>query len=1421
MLLRIKTWKVQQTLRNRLFKSSCKIIMLGSLALVTARVHGISYAGYNIDLPGYVNWYAAGTPVLQIGDTLYLPQASPVGITGLGTNGLAIQESGNVTGNISVGDDSNANISTAISGTVTMGENSTLSISGTINGAVTTGADSVITLSGAASLPGGIVGNSSVLNFTTGTFTPPTSVTGINTLNVNSGTFTLSNAYPLTTALNIASGATLSLAASLSTSLAETTNNGSLNLNIASALPAGELTNSSTGTITLGASQSLNNITTNEGTIGLGIYTLTNNGNFTNTGNIQNSTFNNYGTFNYTSGTITTTVFNNYNIMNLYGNFAPSNSFTSVNGSVYVAGGNLSKSIANASKLYLGQDSNGTTYADTYTSGGTITGVGEIRVFTGSTFTISDNTSVTTSFTVDNNATLTVSSGVVSGSGGSTFTNSGITTLSGGTLTVPVFVNNNIFNITGSTWNAASHTSITNTGTIYVVSPGNITFPATLSINGILNIGKSYSGTIADTTIASANTFTIPIINIYGDSTISGTLVTSNVYLASSGAMNQPIGATVGGNSLTIGMDSYGTMYSPTVTLGTVTRFPSIYVRGGTLTTSGSYSNVNIGLNVSSGATVNIANSFSGSAVSNTNSGTVNLTSTLNLPNFTNASGGIFNLNGGATLSSTTTLNNYSTGLGTVAAPGLKVNGSNTNNGTINNYGTMTFLGTLNGIAGQVINQSGGILTFSTATITENIITNNSGGIFNISAASEFYGDIDNYGYMTISADISTPNSLTITNKDGGELVLSSTNTITSLIENEEGGNLSIEGDTTLSGPNILNNAGTLNITGSITGGIEIDNLSTGSMVIDGATIATDVLNYGELEISGNDVTNNATIANTSNTTITTSVLGSGIISNSGVLTLDIGADKNILNAISNQLGGTIDIISQLQISNTFTNSGDITLSSNLVMPDASYNFETTATGTVTIDGNVSITTANATSYINAGTHITSITSPSDFDSLTASGIIDLTGATLEILPYVTNTSGQVQNYVILSGSSITGSPTITGISSDFYQIMELVNNGSSIVVSINAEQVTLPVNIEIANVLQNMFNNITNSGQQTLEDAFLSIHRQLNNSLHQMMPISNAFVYDAKMQDIIFNKVDVRLVGLRNGWNGSIHGGINAGEIYPGSAMWISTSGSLTEQGPDGENDGYNAKTGIALFGLDICACNNVIGIAGGYSYTHLKELSNVGFIDNIQRWHLMGYGSYAIDHNNYWDWLVTSNFNNNQAHRDINVSGNDFTTYSTYHAYQVAGRITRGRGFDFLNSYRFTPYTFAQYAFIHQDAYNETGSVAALNVESVNKNIVTLGLGARFGFPLDAWHCIGMRELRAAVTYDIVNNNNDTTANFVVGSDSFTISNSPVRLGVQLGAGIAFEFANHFILELDYDFEVRSHFTDNTALIKLKYVF
>jgi len=1218
------------------------------------------------------------------------------------------------------------------------------------------------------------------------------------------------------------------------------TNNGTLTLNSAS----GGGINGNGGTATLQNNGIINIDTTSSGTFAN--LTLNNGTGTSLTGPIT------YGTLNVYAPVSGLTTPNNYLGGSIYISTATTNGVTTI--------GSWPYTIAYGNKVYFGQDSFGntgakTTYTTVTTAIGSTSGISNLTIFSGATATINAaitfNTLNTPALIVESGGTLTVNGAIGNTSGSATeFYNAGTFILNGGTMDPGgTFMNSGAFNIQSAFVPANfANNQFTNTGYIYLASGGSITTTSTsnLAWGGTLIIGQNSSGgNFTAYAFVPTNKFSVPTVDLYNGSSISGAtaaVTTTNVYVTGT-ATNANIGLNVSGLALTTGMDSFGTVYPLTafnalnaIGLTTASTFPTINVAAGAFSTNmQTISNVNVALYVASGATLAINSSFTGAASVGTNLGTMNISSTFGLSKFTNSatsstSGGVINFLTGAINNTNISNVSFGTSASNPQFSGIVISGNNVeNSATITNTGSISLTGTLaNGTStGTIINNSSGTITLSGGSSSNaNNITNNTGGTINITGATTNTGIITNHavttsgvGGLNISAQLA--GASTIVNAAGATLNFTNGagNSTTGSITNS--GIFNISGTCTNSSSTAMQNAGTLNLNGTLNGSGSI--MNTGIMYFNNGTNANVITNQATGNIyfpSSTASTNTSVIINNGTISVAATVYGDGTIQNNATGIVNLATGTSIVNAIINN-GGNIDVTGNIISTGGITNTtGILTIGGNINLSN-SLTANITSTGTVIVNGNQQILTQAATSFINSGPQIMTIYGPNAFSSLQAIGAIDLNDADLTVNVDVTDTDGGPQSYTIFSSVAGVTPPIMPTPVNTLDRVIAYTMNANTIIVTVNAAQVTGALNQEVSTVLNNMFGNISNNGQQELYDLFYSVNRSLNEDLHEMIPLSNSVQLDSRMQTTAFTKIETRLAGLRNGWGNSVHGGINAGDISPVSAMWLSATGSLTAQGQNGNDAGYNAKSGLFLLGRDHAMCNDLIGMAGGFSLSHVKEFSNTDFISNIYRWHALVYGSHNFESDNYWDWLFTTSANNNVGTRHINVAGVDLSTHADFRAYQFATKLTRGKGFDFCSSYRLTPFTFVQYAFEHQNAYTETGSVAALSVQSTNQSVLTLGLGTRFNLPLDAYNIIGMRELRAAVTYDVINSGKNTTASFVVGSSSFSVASSPVRLALLLGAGITFEYNEHVQFAFDYDFEVRSHFTDNTGMVKIKYVF
>lgn len=563
--------------------------------------------------------------------------------------------------------------------------------------------------------------------------------------------------------------------------------------------------------------------------------------------------------------------------------------------------------------------------------------------------------------------------------------------------------------------------------------------------------------------------------------------------------------------------------------------------------------------------------------------------------------------------------------------------------------------------------------------------------------------------------------------------------------------------------------------------------------------------NTGTITATSNDV--NAAAIDVSGGLVTANLNGGSINGKiKGINTLNFGN-----NAITT-VNGNLESIGSVAVATGATAqiNGNSTITTTFI-----------SNGTVAINGN---RTLSATSYTNSGAQNFTITDQNVYDSLTCNCPVDLSGATINVSSSFVPVNN-IYSWNILSSTNLQPPANFVFSNIFLHRWVTTVNATTVNLQLVFADYSDFAIgafNYEVAQVLDQMDANITNSSQQQLINIFNATTNsaQFNNALHQMMPISNSIVSNAQMQSMIFHKVGTRIAALQNNKYLPFNSGINAGELAVSNGMWLTSSGSVTKQHANEMNDGYSANSAVILLGLDIGDYDNMLGFGGGYSFSRVKELSNADFVNNISRYHGVLYGSHN-EYNVFLNWLLLGSYDNNAAHRNIQINSNNLNTHADFNSWQIAAKLERGVGLDFSDAGRFSPSAYIQYAFLHQNAYTETGSIAALQVQSDNKNIATVGGLGRLNFPFCTDNVLGSIELRAGASYDVINNNNTTTANFIIGSEFFTVVSSPERLAAQAGGGVMLEFSEKLQLSLDYNFEYRDGFNNNTGLLKLKYVF
>ena len=649
--------------------------------------------------------------------------------------------------------------------------------------------------------------------------------------------------------------------------------------------------------------------------------------------------------------------------------------------------------------------------------------------------------------------------------------------------------------------------------------------------------------------------------------------------------------------------------------------------------------------------------------------------------------------------------------------------GSGTNSGT-------TTVSSIFGLA-SLTNNSGATLTFAAGTNNSTPITNNAGGIFNVTGKTINTANLSNSGTMTVAAELS---SGTITNNSGGLLIFNGADNF----------------------DNVTNNVGgTFNVTG--------------------------------------DSTNHAAISNSGNMNISAKLLGAGTITNNSGGQLAITNAVDIVNELINDTGGIVNVSGN-------NNIGAIT---------------------------------------NTGTMNFTITNPSTFDSLTSSGAIDLTNGTVNVASsFFSSTPDFTKTWDIMIGTSIIGPPEPAGtMPSNFMGTWSRKVVGNNLQIKYTTEgganvfTASPGLNTEIAAVLQQMANDITNPGQQALINAYTSAtsQEQYNYFLSSLAPNSNGLAISVAMQNSAFNKVTQRLAHVqkntkqvfkkkistnknkkktgkkapvgktknksksnlktskRSAKNKSITG-MSHGDLTANHQLWFSTFGNIAKQHATDFNSGYRSKALGVIFGLDTMVANDAIyGVAFSIANNNVTELFNSSYTTRMLAFNAMAYGSKNLPRKMFTEWFVTGGTSKNQSRRVFAINGIDLSTKGSYRTKIFGGRINLGKEFVGANDLQISQVNSLQYALIHQPPYSEDYSTAALNISSrTNSSVLTLGTGLRFARATANPWLNGNNDLHAMVTYDALSPKQNVTANFVVGSNDFTVTSSPSRLALRVGADV-----------------------------------
>jgi outer membrane autotransporter protein len=293
----------------------------------------------------------------------------------------------------------------------------------------------------------------------------------------------------------------------------------------------------------------------------------------------------------------------------------------------------------------------------------------------------------------------------------------------------------------------------------------------------------------------------------------------------------------------------------------------------------------------------------------------------------------------------------------------------------------------------------------------------------------------------------------------------------------------------------------------------------------------------------------------------------------------------------------------------------------------------------------------------------------------------------------------------------------------------------------------------------------------------------------------------------------------------GDVRGGSSGDSFLTDKHAWAKVFGSRADQSDVDGVSGFTANTWGMVLGADAELNSDTrLGLAFAYAKTNATgnaDLFGTHQYADVDAYHLIAYGSKALGNDIELKLQMDFGQNINHGERNIQFGGLGRTANSSYRSDIAHIGGTLEKTLELSPAVTITPRLRADYVWIHDHTYSETGASALnLNVDSNTTEAFVLGGGAKLGYAIGE-HSKLVVDLDAG--YDTINQQSSITAIYAgVPGQAFAtkgLSHSPWLMH----GGIAYVTAYSERLEFTvrYDIEGRSNFTNQSAAAKLRWSF
>ncbi len=273
---------------------------------------------------------------------------------------------------------------------------------------------------------------------------------------------------------------------------------------------------------------------------------------------------------------------------------------------------------------------------------------------------------------------------------------------------------------------------------------------------------------------------------------------------------------------------------------------------------------------------------------------------------------------------------------------------------------------------------------------------------------------------------------------------------------------------------------------------------------------------------------------------------------------------------------------------------------------------------------------------------------------------------------------------------------------------------------------------------------------------------------------------------------------------------------------LWLKPVGNWTHQSSRNSVGGYRADSYGVVGGLD-GEINEYtrLGFAVSYMNSNVdgKGSSSNGSAD-INAYQAIFYGSHSFENkpNIELNWQADIGINNNKGQRVISFMNR--VASADYDSYTAHIGVGAGHSFQLNDKTTVIPSIRADYAYIKDESYSETGAGALnLNVGSNSSDELIVMAQGNLSHSLNDQVTL---KANAGVGYDLLNDTTSLTASYAGGGTIFTTQGiDPSPWLARVGAGLSYATSETSTLTASYDLEGRSDFLSQTASVKFRWMF